>query len=51
MIIDRFPKESVTWEIDRQFLWGPNLLISPVLEKVRKGITPFLLYYESVKRV
>ena len=23
-----------TWEIDRQFLWGPSLLISPVLEEV-----------------
>ena len=35
--IDRFADDKVTWEIDRQFLWGPSLLISPVLEEVKTG--------------
>ena len=30
----RFTSDSATWNIDRQFLWGPALLISPALEKV-----------------
>jgi len=33
--IDRFVNDKDTWEIDRQFLWGPSLLISPVLEEVK----------------
>ncbi|KAK7508259.1 hypothetical protein BaRGS_00000498, partial [Batillaria attramentaria] len=28
-----FPKDSQTLGIDRQFLWGPAFLISPILEK------------------
>ena len=37
VFIDRFADDKVTWEIDRQFLWGPSLLISPVLEEVKTG--------------
>lgn len=37
IFIDRFADDKVTWEIDRQFLWGPSLLISPVLEEVKTG--------------
>ena len=27
-----FPTDTMTWDIDTQFLWGKGLLISPVLE-------------------
>uniref|UniRef100_A0A670ID22 P-type domain-containing protein n=1 Tax=Podarcis muralis TaxID=64176 RepID=A0A670ID22_PODMU len=30
----RFTDDRTTWDIDRQFLWGPALLISPVLDEV-----------------
>ena len=30
----RFPTDSNVRGIDRQFMWGPALLISPILEKV-----------------
>lgn len=32
--IRRFYTDELTWDIDRQFLWGPGLLISPVLDPV-----------------
>lgn len=32
---DRFMEDEETHTIDHQFLWGPALLISPVLEQVR----------------
>ena len=31
----RFHDDPMTLEIERQFMWGPALLISPVLEEVR----------------
>lgn len=31
-MMHEFTSDSNTWDIDRQFLWGPALLISPVLE-------------------
>ncbi|XP_074615489.1 putative maltase-glucoamylase 2 isoform X3 [Acropora palmata] len=40
-LMHEFPKENVTWEIDRQFLWGPNLLISPVLEKGKTSVEAY----------
>lgn len=30
----RFTVDSATWTIDKQFLWGSALLISPALEEV-----------------
>ncbi|NXT46724.1 MGA protein, partial [Pluvianellus socialis] len=32
-LLHEFVEDKTTWEIYRQFLWGPALLISPVLEK------------------
>lgn len=32
-LLSRFYKDNNTWDIDRQFLWGPGLLITPVLEE------------------
>ncbi|XP_039930494.1 sucrase-isomaltase, intestinal isoform X1 [Hirundo rustica] len=31
-LLHEFYSDEITWDIDRQFLWGPGLLISPVLE-------------------
>jgi hypothetical protein len=30
---NRFPKDPQTYAIDRQFMWGDGLMISPVLAK------------------
>jgi alpha-glucosidase (family GH31 glycosyl hydrolase) len=34
----RFPKDPRAREIDRQFMWGSYLLISPVLEKNARSV-------------
>ncbi|KAM6932993.1 sucrase-isomaltase, intestinal [Xenentodon cancila] len=31
-VLHEFYTDSATWEVDRQFLWGKHLLISPVLD-------------------
>ena len=30
---DEFPRDSNTWNLDRQFLWGSSLMVSPVLDQ------------------
>ena len=46
----RFPTVTETFGIDRQFMWGPGLMISPVLEEV-STMTPFshiaLYFFDS----
>ncbi|KAL3869416.1 hypothetical protein ACJMK2_042100, partial [Sinanodonta woodiana] len=39
-MLHEFPKDQRTWDIDTQFLWGPCLLIAPVLEqgKITKDV-------------
>lgn len=32
--IYRFSTDLVTYDVDKQFLWGSSLMINPVLEKV-----------------
>lgn len=32
-LISRFYGDSSTWDVHQQFLWGPGLLITPVLEE------------------
>ncbi|KAK7490533.1 hypothetical protein BaRGS_00018319, partial [Batillaria attramentaria] len=34
-----FPEDSATYGIDRQFLWGPALLISPIVEEGQTSLT------------
>ena len=34
-----FVNDRQTWTIDEQFMWGPALLISPLLRKVRAQIS------------
>ncbi|NWR66177.1 MGA protein, partial [Bucorvus abyssinicus] len=38
----RFVEDRTTWEIYRQFLWGPALLISPVLDQGAVAVTAYL---------
>ena len=42
MIHHRFPEDKKTWTIDRQFMWGNGLLISPVLTAGAKTVEAYL---------
>ena len=33
----RLSTDANTWDIDRQFLWGAALLISPILDEVKEA--------------
>ncbi|NWY62327.1 MGA protein, partial [Chionis minor] len=41
-LLHEFVEDKTTWEIYRQFLWGPALLISPVLEKGAVAVNAYL---------
>ena len=43
---DEFPTDSNTWVIDRQFMWGSGLLISPVLDQ---GATTKSAYFPDAR--
>lgn len=36
-----FPEDPSTWSVDRQLLWGPALLITPVLEPGKSEVTGY----------
>uniref|UniRef100_A0AAR2K3C5 Maltase n=1 Tax=Pygocentrus nattereri TaxID=42514 RepID=A0AAR2K3C5_PYGNA len=38
-VMHEFYSDSATWTVDRQFLWGAHLLITPVLDAVRETHT------------
>lgn len=38
----RFPGDVTTWELDRQFLWGQSLLVTPVLEPGVDSVTGYV---------
>ncbi|XP_042638461.1 uncharacterized protein LOC103207213 [Orycteropus afer afer] len=40
-LLHEFPNDSVTWDIDRQFMLGPAILISPVLESGARQISAY----------
>ncbi|XP_013421015.1 sucrase-isomaltase, intestinal [Lingula anatina] len=40
-LLHEFPRDPKTWSVDRQFLWGPALLISPVLEQGRVEVDAY----------
>ena len=46
MIYCRFPKDEKTWTIERQFMWGSGLLISPVLSPGATTVDAYLPQYE-----
>ncbi|XP_032930427.1 lysosomal alpha-glucosidase-like isoform X2 [Catharus ustulatus] len=37
-----FPGDVATWELDRQFLWGRSLLVTPVLEPGVDSVTGYV---------
>ncbi|KAM9318648.1 LOW QUALITY PROTEIN: sucrase-isomaltase, intestinal [Pholidichthys leucotaenia] len=48
-LLHEFVDDRTTWDIDRQFLWGPALLISPALDEgvtVVKGYVPNTRWYD-----
>ncbi|XP_072551280.1 sucrase-isomaltase, intestinal [Salminus brasiliensis] len=55
-VMHEFFSDSATWTVDRQFLWGPHLLITPVLDAgvdtVRAYIPDAVWYnYETEERI
>ncbi|XP_054598752.1 sucrase-isomaltase, intestinal isoform X2 [Nothobranchius furzeri] len=55
-VLHEFYSDNVTWDVDRQFLWGKHLLISPVLdsgvERLRAYIPDAVWYdYETMERL
>ncbi|KAM6442830.1 sucrase-isomaltase, intestinal [Liasis olivaceus] len=48
-ILHEFYSDEATWAIDRQFLWGPGLLITPVLDPGVDTVTAYIpdaVWYE-----
>ncbi|KAM6100899.1 LOW QUALITY PROTEIN: maltase-glucoamylase-like, partial [Pterocles gutturalis] len=48
-LLHEFYAEEATWDVDKQFLWGPELLITPVLEpgvEVIQAYFPNATWYE-----
>ncbi|XP_054254871.1 sucrase-isomaltase, intestinal-like [Indicator indicator] len=48
-LLHEFYSENATWSVDRQFLWGPGLLISPVLDpgvEVIQAYIPDAVWYD-----
>ncbi|XP_066286149.1 maltase-glucoamylase-like [Branchiostoma lanceolatum] len=41
-LMHEFISDKVTWTVDRQFLWGPALLISPVLDEGVLDVTAYV---------
>ncbi|XP_061575113.1 sucrase-isomaltase, intestinal isoform X2 [Cololabis saira] len=55
-VLHEFYNDSATWEVDRQFLWGKHLLISPVLDpnvdRLRAYMPDAVWYdYETMERL
>ncbi len=38
---DEFTSDRTTWDIDRQFLWGSGLLITPVLDQFATSVSGY----------
>ncbi|RLV82384.1 hypothetical protein DV515_00016705, partial [Chloebia gouldiae] len=45
-LLHEFYSDEITWDIDRQFLWGPGLLISPALEP---GVESTRVYFPDAE--
>uniref|UniRef100_A0A8C0ZWX1 Sucrase-isomaltase, intestinal n=1 Tax=Castor canadensis TaxID=51338 RepID=A0A8C0ZWX1_CASCN len=41
-LLHEFYEDSNTWDIDRQFLWGPGLLITPVLDEGTEEVIAYV---------
>ncbi|XP_076219713.1 sucrase-isomaltase, intestinal-like [Aptenodytes patagonicus] len=42
LLLCRFVRDKTTWEIHRQFLWGPALLVSPALDQGAVAVKAYL---------
>ncbi|KAL8187965.1 UNVERIFIED_CONTAM: putative maltase-glucoamylase 2 [Gekko kuhli] len=45
-LLNEFTNDPTTWNVDKQFLWGPALLISPVLQQ---GQTELDAYFPDAR--
>ncbi|XP_077987273.1 sucrase-isomaltase, intestinal-like [Glandiceps talaboti] len=45
-LLHEFPNDQNTWSIDKQFLWGPSLMICPVLQQ---GVDQIDIYFPDDK--
>ncbi|XP_053807579.1 sucrase-isomaltase, intestinal isoform X2 [Vidua chalybeata] len=45
-LLHEFYSDEITWDIDRQFMWGPGLLISPALEP---GVESTRVYFPDAE--
>ncbi|XP_028650310.2 sucrase-isomaltase, intestinal [Erpetoichthys calabaricus] len=48
-MMHEFPKDNKTWNVDRQFMWGSGLLITPVLDPGTDTVTAYIpdaVWYE-----
>uniref|UniRef100_G1KU70 P-type domain-containing protein n=1 Tax=Anolis carolinensis TaxID=28377 RepID=G1KU70_ANOCA len=41
-LLHEFPNDKTTWDIYKQFLWGPALMISPVLDQVKVTVNAYI---------
>ncbi|XP_045420062.1 maltase-glucoamylase, intestinal isoform X1 [Lemur catta] len=41
-LLHEFYEDSSTWDVHRQFLWGPGLLITPVLDEGAEKVTAYM---------
>ncbi|XP_058387671.1 maltase-glucoamylase isoform X3 [Diceros bicornis minor] len=41
-LLHEFYEDSSTWDVHQQFLWGPGLLITPVLEEGAEKVTAYM---------
>ncbi|KAJ8280469.1 hypothetical protein GJAV_G00054930 [Gymnothorax javanicus] len=41
-MMHEFYNDEATWTVDRQFLWGPNLLITPVLDPNQDRVSAYI---------
>nr|XP_040145527.1 maltase-glucoamylase, intestinal [Ictidomys tridecemlineatus] len=41
-LLHEFYQDSETWDVHRQFLWGPGLLITPVLDEGAEKVTAYV---------
>uniref|UniRef100_A0A8C0A3V6 Maltase-glucoamylase n=1 Tax=Bos mutus grunniens TaxID=30521 RepID=A0A8C0A3V6_BOSMU len=46
-LVHEFYQDPATWEVHEQFLWGPGLLITPVLYEVRKNSLGLIIALDS----
>uniref|UniRef100_A0A4X2LBD4 Maltase-glucoamylase n=1 Tax=Vombatus ursinus TaxID=29139 RepID=A0A4X2LBD4_VOMUR len=41
-LLHEFYNDNYTWDVYRQFLWGPGLLITPVLDEGARNVTAYM---------